>query len=144
MIDGLLADPTRRQQTVAFRRISKIPYKVLDAPGMEDEFYANLLDWSSFNIISIVLDGIVYLVSLSTGQVNIINYTSSFKTNVHTIVGKSCNNRIKVILSIIWTNQLSTSYWVERWTADSSRQFTKPNNTYVAFSSRNSNEYSME
>jgi len=28
------------------RKISKKPYKVLDAPNLQDDFYLNLLDWS--------------------------------------------------------------------------------------------------
>ena len=29
------------------RKVSKVPYKVLDAPGLQDDFYLNLVDWSS-------------------------------------------------------------------------------------------------
>jgi cell division cycle 20-like protein 1 (cofactor of APC complex) len=29
------------------RKISKIPFKVLDAPSLQDDFYLNLIDWSS-------------------------------------------------------------------------------------------------
>lgn len=29
------------------RRINKMPYKVLDAPQLQDDFYLNLVDWSS-------------------------------------------------------------------------------------------------
>jgi len=35
------------------RRIAKEAYKVLDAPGLQDDFYLNLLDWSSNNQIAI-------------------------------------------------------------------------------------------
>jgi cell division cycle 20-like protein 1 (cofactor of APC complex) len=28
------------------RRISKKPYKILDAPNLQDDFYLNLIDWS--------------------------------------------------------------------------------------------------
>lgn len=37
----------------ASRRIAKEAYKVLDAPGLQDDFYLNLLDWSSNNQIAI-------------------------------------------------------------------------------------------
>ena len=31
------------------RNIPKIPYKVLDAPSLLDDFYLNLVDWSNQN-----------------------------------------------------------------------------------------------
>jgi len=43
------------------RKIPKNPYKVLDAPGLQDDFYLNLLDWSSTNILSVGLYTSTYL-----------------------------------------------------------------------------------
>jgi cell division cycle 20-like protein 1 (cofactor of APC complex) len=37
------------------RKISKIPFKVLDAPSLQDDFYLNLIDWSSSNILAVAL-----------------------------------------------------------------------------------------
>lgn len=51
------------------RKISKIPYKVLDAPELQDDFYLNLVDWSSTNILSVGLGTCVYLWSACTSQV---------------------------------------------------------------------------
>lgn len=51
------------------RKISKIPYKVLDAPELQDDFYLNLVDWSSTNILSVGLNTSVYLWSACTSQV---------------------------------------------------------------------------
>jgi cell division cycle 20-like protein 1, cofactor of APC complex len=31
------------------RVIAKNPYKVLDAPALQDDYYLNLVDWSSQN-----------------------------------------------------------------------------------------------
>jgi len=31
------------------RVIAKNPYKVLDAPALQDDYYLNLVDWSSCN-----------------------------------------------------------------------------------------------
>jgi cell division cycle 20-like protein 1 (cofactor of APC complex) len=36
----LLATPQKRK-----RRIAKVPFKVLDAPALQDDFYLNLVDW---------------------------------------------------------------------------------------------------
>ena len=51
------------------RKISKIPFKVLDAPELQDDFYLNLLDWSSQNVLSVGLGTAVYLWSACTCQV---------------------------------------------------------------------------
>ena len=53
----------------AVRKISKIPFKVLDAPELQDDFYLNLVDWSSQNVLSVGLGSCVYLWSACTSQV---------------------------------------------------------------------------
>ncbi|XP_024277429.1 fizzy-related protein homolog isoform X4 [Oncorhynchus nerka] len=60
----LLRSP--RKQT---RKISKIPFKVLDAPELQDDFYLNLVDWSALNVLSVGLGTCVYLWSACTSQV---------------------------------------------------------------------------
>lgn len=52
----LLLSPSKR-----VRGIPKIPYKVLDAPDLVDDFYLNLVDWGSQNIISVGLGSKVYI-----------------------------------------------------------------------------------
>lgn len=52
------------------RKISKTPFKVLDAPELQDDFYLNLLDWSSHNVLSVGLGTAVYLWSAFTCQVS--------------------------------------------------------------------------
>ena len=37
------------------RRITTYPHKILDAPGMQDDFYLNLISWSSTNVVGIAL-----------------------------------------------------------------------------------------
>ncbi|KAF2360131.1 WD40 repeat [Trinorchestia longiramus] len=58
-----------RSPRKAARKISKIPFKVLDAPELQDDFYLNLVDWSSQNILSVGLGTCVYLWSAYTSQV---------------------------------------------------------------------------
>ena len=53
------------------RKISKIPFKVLDAPELQDDFYLNLLDWSSQNVLSVGLGTAVYLWSACTCQASV-------------------------------------------------------------------------
>lgn len=53
----------------AKRKISKVPFKVLDAPALQDDFYLNLVDWSASNVLAVGLGGCVYLWSAYTSKV---------------------------------------------------------------------------
>lgn len=52
------------------RAVSKVPYKVLDAPDLVDDFYLNLVDWGSSDVLAVGLGPSVYLWSRETGKVN--------------------------------------------------------------------------
>jgi cell division cycle 20-like protein 1 (cofactor of APC complex) len=51
------------------RKISKTPFKVLDAPQLQDDFYLNLVDWSSQNILGVGLGPSVYIWSACNSKV---------------------------------------------------------------------------
>ncbi|KAK4374424.1 hypothetical protein RND71_005101 [Anisodus tanguticus] len=51
------------------RKVPKSPYKVLDAPALQDDFYLNLVDWSSQNVLAVGLGSCVYLWHASSGKV---------------------------------------------------------------------------
>jgi cell division cycle protein 20 (cofactor of APC complex) len=51
------------------RRLPTTAERVLDAPGIIDDFYLNLLDWSSQDMIALALDHTVYLWNNATGDV---------------------------------------------------------------------------
>jgi len=51
------------------RKIAKVPFKVLDAPQLQDDFYLNLVDWSPGNVLSVGLSNCVYLWSAATSRV---------------------------------------------------------------------------
>ena len=59
-----------RSPRKATRKISKIPFKVLDAPELQDDFYLNLVDWSAQNVLAVGLGSCVYLWSACTSQVS--------------------------------------------------------------------------
>lgn len=67
------------------RRIATAPERVLDAPGLIDDYYLNLLDWSSGNQVAIGLERNVYVWSADEGSVNCLlespadTYVSSVK-----------------------------------------------------------------
>ncbi|KAH0829069.1 WD40 repeat-like protein [Lanmaoa asiatica] len=52
-----LLESPRRQ----LRSVCKTPYRVLDAPDLADDFYLNLVDWSSTNVLGVGLGTCVYL-----------------------------------------------------------------------------------
>ncbi|KAJ9555378.1 hypothetical protein OSB04_009992 [Centaurea solstitialis] len=45
------------------RIVPRSPYKVLDAPALQDDFYLNLVDWSSHNVLAVDW-AIVYIYSM--------------------------------------------------------------------------------
>ncbi|XP_062147081.1 B-type cell cycle switch protein ccs52A-like [Alnus glutinosa] len=51
------------------RKIPKSPYKVLDAPALQDDFYLNLVDWSSHNVLAVGLGNCVYLWNACSSKV---------------------------------------------------------------------------
>ena len=51
------------------RKIAKTPFKVLDAPALKDDYYLNLLDWSSQNVLAVGLASNIYLWSATTSRV---------------------------------------------------------------------------
>lgn len=51
------------------RKIATKPYKILDAPGLSDDYYLNLVDWGTTNMVAVGLQNIVYLWNASTGAV---------------------------------------------------------------------------
>ena len=52
------------------RRVLTAPERVLDAPGLVDDYYLNLLDWSSGNQVAIGLERNVYVWSAESGSVH--------------------------------------------------------------------------
>lgn len=75
-----------KSKTAQFRRrVQTAPERVLDAPGLLDDYYLNLLDWSSGNQVAIGLERNVYVWSADTGSVSCLletppdTYVSSVK-----------------------------------------------------------------
>ncbi|KAL7939645.1 WD40-repeat-containing domain protein [Trichoderma chlorosporum] len=60
----------------ARRRIATAPERVLDAPGLIDDYYLNLLDWSSGNQVAIGLERSVYVWSADEGSVSCLLETT--------------------------------------------------------------------
>ena len=71
------------------RKINTKPYKILDAPGLIDDFYLNLVDWSSRNDIAVGLNNTAYLWCTNKTQVvQLLEYEGD-----------------KYVSSIMWNNK---------------------------------------
>jgi cell division cycle 20-like protein 1 (cofactor of APC complex) len=51
------------------RAVSKVPFKVLDAPELADDFYLNLVDWGSTNVLGVGLGSSVYMWNAQSSRV---------------------------------------------------------------------------
>ena len=66
---NLFRDSLQRLPPKSSRKIPRIPYKVLDAPSLQDDFYLNLIDWSADNVLAVGLSTSVYLWAAATSKV---------------------------------------------------------------------------
>jgi cell division cycle protein 20 (cofactor of APC complex) len=55
--------------TVVNRNIPSAPSRILDAPDLLDDYYLNLLSWSSTNVLAVALSQTVYLWNASSGDI---------------------------------------------------------------------------
>lgn len=89
----LLLSPQKKPRT-----ISKVPYRVLDAPELSDDFYLNLVDWGQQDVLAVGLGDSVYLWDGATQSVDrLCNLTNKDKvtslnwigTGTHLAIGTS-------------------------------------------------------
>jgi cell division cycle 20, cofactor of APC complex len=50
------------------RKIPTEPERVLDAPGIVDDFYLNLVAWGSLNMLAVALEAVTYIWNGDTGE----------------------------------------------------------------------------
>jgi len=68
--------------TSRMKKIPSCPTKVLDAPGLVDDFYLNLISWSNDNVLAISLNRSVYCWNANNGQVDLIAECDSMITSI--------------------------------------------------------------
>lgn len=73
------------------RYVNKVPYKVLDAPDLQDDFYLNLVDWGSSNVLGVGLANSVYMWNSHSGNVT-----------------KLCDLKDDTVTSVNWIQRVST------------------------------------
>ena len=59
------------------REISSKPFKTLDAPYLQDDFYLHLLDWSSQDLLSVILGNSVFLYNHRNSLVSKLLYKAT-------------------------------------------------------------------
>jgi cell division cycle protein 20 (cofactor of APC complex) len=63
------ANRTRNFTSPSFRVIPQTPERILDAPELIDDFYLNLVEWGSKNILTVALGQTVYLWNAENGDI---------------------------------------------------------------------------
>lgn len=69
---------------VSERQISSTPFKVLDAPNLQDDFYLNVVDWNVHNNLAVGLGQAVYIWNYESNKVR--KLTEFFGRNLVTAV----------------------------------------------------------
>ena len=75
--------PTRGLQHL--RHVAQNPDRILDAPDLRCDFYLNVLDWSSKNVIAIALGETVYLWDATNGSIKELFSTSTLNDYVSSL-----------------------------------------------------------
>jgi cell division cycle 20, cofactor of APC complex len=65
------------------RQISSAPSRVLDAPGLMDDYYLNLLSWSDSNVLAVALQDTVYLWNAQSGDITELCHFDGDGANSH-------------------------------------------------------------
>lgn len=78
------------------RKINKMPFKVLDAPQLQDDFYLNLVDWSSQNLLSVGLGPAVYIWSACTSKVTKLCDVTPIGDNITSVAWNQRGNHLSV------------------------------------------------
>ncbi|MCL7036867.1 hypothetical protein MKW94_016496 [Papaver nudicaule] len=95
--ESLFPNSSVQQVKPAANPRRSIPQRTLDAPEIIDDYYLNLLDWGSSNVLAIALNNIVYLwdaTDSSTSELMVVDEETGHITSVswapdgrHVVVG---------------------------------------------------------
>ncbi len=78
------------------RQISHTPERILDAPGLRDDFYLNLLDWSLHNTLAVGLGRTVYLWHAASQTVTTLMQTSDIDDYISSVKFSSDGSQLAV------------------------------------------------
>ncbi len=71
-----------------------MPFKVLDAPNLIDDFYLNLLEWSAQDILSVALESSLYLWNAKTNSVQ--KFIDTSPNVITSLAWNPCGSRISI------------------------------------------------
>jgi len=89
------------------RTIPSSPERILDAPEFRDDYYLNLIDWSSSNFLAVALNKELYLWNAAGGE---ISQLLSMDEDTSDYITSTAWNPIKGIFIIIIFNNLIYLY----------------------------------
>jgi len=87
----LLMTPLAKQRTVA-----QSPYKMLDAPDLADDFYLNLIHWSSQDCLAVGLGSSIYIWEATTSNVILLSDLSTYGDSVTSVNWNSTGELLAV------------------------------------------------
>ena len=82
---GLATTSSGAPSSTKARKIATQPERVLDAPGIIDDFYLNLIDWSSQNVVAVALERSTYVWRAETGGVTHVGDVSEESSHVASV-----------------------------------------------------------
>ena len=84
------------------RKINLTPERILDAPNLVDDYYLNLLEWGSSNLLAVALGPEIYLYNGDTSETSLL--MSIMKEENNNTSNSLLNNTNNVITSLSWMN----------------------------------------
>jgi cell division cycle protein 20 (cofactor of APC complex) len=96
----------RNFRSKGFRIIAQTPERILDAPELLDDFYLNLIDWSSRNVLTVALNHTVYLWSADDGGITQL-MTTTERDNIITSVSWHGDGNVLAV----GTNDTEVQLW---------------------------------
>ncbi|KAL0572080.1 substrate-specific activator of APC-dependent proteolysis [Marasmius crinis-equi] len=78
------------------RKVDRAPYRCLDAPDLSDDFYTNLVDWSSSGILGVGLGGTVFLWRADNLSVSQLCSVASPKDEYSSVAWMKTENTVAV------------------------------------------------
>jgi cell division cycle protein 20 (cofactor of APC complex) len=91
----LYSQSSAPSNVVKTRNIASVPSRILDMPSFSDDYYLNLLDWSSTNIVAVALGASVYLWNANTAETTEL-YTLPENTSVTSLSWSRDGNYLAV------------------------------------------------
>ena len=110
------------------RFIPKSPDKILDAPDLVDDYYLNLLDWSSTNTVAVALGQSVFLWNASTGATHKLVETTGSGNIVTSLAWASNGNSLA-----IGTHSAEVQLWDVEASIEIRRMRSQSNAVFIPF-----------